>query len=604
VPRAGVFTFVSNVPVWHSLLASSVRCCSGRAGFINFVPPVCSYECDGRPYRLWIRVSGLEFLRPAKPFPAIRISGHALSWILPSSEVKKQRNKKLKGVTPAQAQVSGGGRQSSFFLARSRNFYIALAVFLAARAYILFYADIKGSTVFEVNVSFAYCAQYANAHGASFYQTVRDLKFARDPHRDPIEYAVEYPPLAVGWMLLPDLFLPRITDTPQQGVLHDYVQGNRAAMALADLAGFLLLAAALPVMIVRGARDPHYEWRLLLYTAAGLLLMHILYDRFDLVVGVLILAALRLLAGRIHYIWSFAVLAVAINFKLTPLVLAPIWIFGSLPASLFAGLRWNGAGLTRLAVKVLERLAVLLALTVAMFLPFYWASGKDTLALFAYHSRRGLEIESTWAWLAMIAGHLFHIPTATVSSFGALNVASRITPMLTKAAPLMTLALLVCGSVALLLALQARSARAGAAVEPTATAAQTAPDLFTAYTVLFLLLSIVSSGVLSPQYLLWLVPVVPLLAPQGRFVNFFLAAFLGICFFTTLVFPFAWQQEFNHAASLNPLVYRSPGPLGLTLLSIRNLSMLLVTASTAVWCLREVRSRPTAASPATIAIRK
>jgi hypothetical protein len=210
-----------------------------------------------------------------------------------------------------------------------------------ARASVFFYANIQNSTLFYVNVFYTHCAQYASAHGVSVYQTVRDLKYVRDPHRDPVEYAVEYPPLAVGWMILPGLFLPPITDTPRPDVVQAYIQGNRAAMALADLAGFLLLAATLPILIPRGPRDQRYEWRLLFYIAAGLLLMHILYDRFDLVVGVLILAALRLLAARVHYLWPFAVLAFAINFKLTPLVLAPVWIFGSLPAGLFAGLRWN-----------------------------------------------------------------------------------------------------------------------------------------------------------------------------------------------------------------------------------------------------------------------
>jgi hypothetical protein len=463
-----------------------------------------------------------------------------------------------------------------------------VAVFLATRVYILFYADIQGSTLFEVNVSFAYCWQYAHAHGASFYQTVRDLKMARDPHRDPIEYAVEYPPLAVGWTLLPGLFLPPITDTPQQDVMHDYVQANRIVLGLVDIAGFLLVAATLPLMIGRGARDPAFAWRLLLYSAAGLLLMHVLYDRFDLVVGVLILGGLRLLVGRFHYVWSFALLAIAINFKLTPAVLIPIWILGSLPAADFAFTGWDISAIARITTRGLQRLAVLLALTVAMFLPFYAVGGKDTVALFAYHGRRGLEIESVWAWLAMLAGRLFHIPTATVSSFGALNVDSRITPLLTKIAPLVTVVLLLGGIVVLLLVLRARFSRQ--AGDSTAAAAQAAPDLFSSFTVLFLLLSIVSSGVLSPQYFLWLVPLVPLLAPQGRFLNWFFAGFLGVCLLTTLVFPFAWQTEFNHAASIQPLVYLPPGPLGLTLLTMRHLTLLSVTAVLAVLCGREIRS--------------
>ncbi len=465
-----------------------------------------------------------------------------------------------------------------------RYFYVAMAVFLASRFYVLFSADIQASTLFEVNVAYTYCYQYATSHGVSFYQTVRDLKSARDPHRDPVEYAVEYPPLAVGWMILPGVFLPPIPDRPSPEAVRRYVQANRALMALADLAGFLLLAASLPILIPRGARDPRYEWRLLFYIAAGLLLMHILYDRFDLVVGVLTLAALRLLASRRHYLWAFAVLALAINFKLTPLVLAPIWVLGSLPAGLFASLGRERASLTRMTAKIVERSAVLIALTIAMFLPFYWASGKETLALFAYHGKRGLEIESIWAWLAMIAGRLFQNPTQTVLSFGSINVTSRVAAILAKVAPLTTVALLLAGVIALLVSVRARFVRTELRDE--ATAAQSAPGLFSAFIILFLLLSIVSSGVLSPQYLLWLVPLVPLMAPEGRFANSFLGAFLAICLFTTLVFPVVWQTEFSRVISANPVVYAQPGAVGLTLLSIRNLSLLAVTAGLAIWCLR------------------
>jgi hypothetical protein len=45
-------------------------------------------------------------------------------------------------------------------------------------------------------------------------------------------------------------------------------------------------------------------------------------------------------------------------------------------------------------------------------------------------------------------------------------------------------------------------------------------------------------------------------------------------------------------------VYLQPGVVGLTLLSIRNLSLLAITAALAVWCLREVRGAHGTAAPA------
>ena len=55
--------------------------------------------------------------------------------------------------------------------------------------------------------------------------------------------------------------------------------------------------------------------------------------------GFIILVALVLLYSKLHYAWSFALLAVAINFKVVPVVLAPVWIVGSMPGDQRLSLR-------------------------------------------------------------------------------------------------------------------------------------------------------------------------------------------------------------------------------------------------------------------------
>src|SRR5262249_58868455 len=96
--------------------------------------------------------------------------------------------------------------------------------------------------------------------------------------------------------------------------------------------------------------------------------------------ALLVVLALALLVSRAHYAWSFAVLAVAVNFKLVPLVLAPVWIVGSLPAD-----RPLLPGRPRQAGGVLARAALLVGMVCAIFLPFYAAAGRGGPGVLPVH---------------------------------------------------------------------------------------------------------------------------------------------------------------------------------------------------------------------------
>src|SRR5206468_2207516 len=99
--------------------------------------------------------------------------------------------------------------------------------------------------------------------------------------------------------------------------------------------------------------------------------------------------SLYLLASRAHWLVAFAVLAAAVNFKLVPVVLGPVWVIGALPAALGPDL------LRRRALgPVGLRAAALAALVVAIFAPFYVTDGPDTLNFLTYHAGRGLEVGS------------------------------------------------------------------------------------------------------------------------------------------------------------------------------------------------------------------
>jgi hypothetical protein len=89
------------------------------------------------------------------------------------------------------------------------------------------------------------------------------------------------------------------------------------------------------------------------------------------------------------------------------------------------------------------------------------------------------------------------------------------------------------------------------------------PRVFSRYAAALILAFMLGSKVLSPQYVIWLLPLVPLSVGgvPGLGVS---AVFLAACFLTTQVFPIHYDDLLN---------LRSPGP---QLLLARNLLLALL----------------------------
>ena len=322
--------------------------------------------------------------------------------------------------------------------------------------------------------------------------------------------------------------------------------------------------------------------RLLIYLAGTTVLWPLLYDHLDLVLALLLVVALGLLVSRLHYAWSFAVLAAAVNFKLVPLVLAPVWVVGSLPATRPL-VPWG----PRQAGRLLARGALLAALVLAVFLPLYAAAGGDSLRFFRYHAARGLEVESLWACVPLALQYLGQ-PIVVDYSYGSVNVHSPLTPLLTRLAAPVT-AVLLAGGTSLLL-LRARRLTAGADGERPAgtTLAQVYPAELGCYALLFLAVFVCANKVFSPQYLLWLAPLAVLVPLQGRHRRQFLWAFLLICALSTVVAPFLFLFDIIDptAPDTAPPSIRAPSPRFVTIVLVRNLLFLGWTAALAAYLAR------------------
>jgi len=240
--------------------------------------------------------------------------------------------------------------------------------------------------------------------------------------------------------------------------------------------------------------------------------------RFDLVPSALVLVAV-ILAGRTRWKWAFALLALATLSKFYPLVLVvPFFIAQQSQSSekWYAWRRWSA--LATFAAICIVVMAVSLLLSV-----------DGTLAPLSYFGTRPIQAESlpsALLWLASFLGYPLHY----VYSFGSLNV---ISPLSNKMGLLSTVS--VVAGLLYTFWLQWRGKL----------------DIFTAC-LLTLLITIIAGKVFSPQYLIWLAPLV---AYVGKSNWKWLLSWGTVAFLTTWIYPYIYGNRRLVTVPLIPAFY-------------------------------------------------
>ncbi|MGH2506653.1 MAG: glycosyltransferase 87 family protein, partial [Ktedonobacteraceae bacterium] len=162
----------------------------------------------------------------------------------------------------------------------------------------------------------------------------------------------------------------------------------------------------------------------------------------------------------------------------------------------------------------------------------------------SYFAGRPVEIESTGStvlWLATLIGH----PANVVYTFGSVNIDSDLDDFVALAFDL----LFLCG-VAWTILWQWRGRF----------------DLAQAFIAL-LLVFMATGKVLSPQYLIWLIP---LLAYSGAFNRLWLILWGSVCLLTTIIYPFLFSQVVD-------VTQLATVPGFIEIVSLRNILLILVT---------------------------
>lgn len=316
------------------------------------------------------------------------------------------------------------------------------------------------------------------------------------PYRD---FRIEYPPGALPAFAVPSL----LTDGSRS-----YARVFALEMVLLGLVAIVACFAALRSLGVHG-------WRLIVglapLTFAPVLLGSLLLTRFDLYPAALAAAAVALLlAGRDRL--GSGVLGAAIAVKLYPAVLLPLAVAWT----------WRRRGRR----EALIGLGLCLGVAVLIFLPFFVLSPDGVVWSVRRQLDRPLQIESLGSAVLLALHHAAGMPLAWASSHGSQNLTG--TVAVVAAAVTTALQLGVLGFI------WWRFARS----------ATVTGGRFVEACVAVVVAFVALGKVLSPQFLVWLLPLVGLLVWRRAWPA--LVLLVGACALTRAWFPDRyWRLVFH-----------------------------------------------------------
>ncbi len=333
------------------------------------------------------------------------------------------------------------------------------------------------------------------------------------------QFPQEYPPLS----LVPFAF----TLTPFHGIL--YYWAFAFWMAIIFCLSYLWMALA-----VSHRKALVYALYLLAGATATLLM------RFDLLPALATLGAL-VMAERKHYHWAYALLALGVLLKLYPAFLVPVvvaaqWRDGpaeiSMPPAPLLG-QPSLALWYRRGQPIMKGLSLFAALLAVGFGGPLALNFQQATSVFTYNLARPIQIESVAASLLWL-GTLFGFPVQGEGSFGSVNLVGPLSSPL----KVLSLAGLVGGSLLVYWRVWSGNLSLGQAFLAT------------------IGVVMVFNKVLSPQYFIWVLPLVAYVLGLDLF-------WLVLCCLTTLIYPFLYHFYYHVA-------HQATNPIMLWTIAIRN----------------------------------
>jgi len=320
------------------------------------------------------------------------------------------------------------------------------------------------------------------------------------PYRD---FEVEYPPGALPVFALPGLAEPGRDQEVSTGFRRTF----ETLMWLCGAAALIAMAAILRAL----RRNTLNVWGALCFAAiTPLLLGSVILSRFDLWPAALVAAALAaLVSGRLRL--GHALLGLGVTAKLFPAVFVPLGV----------AFVWKRAGRR----EALTCLALALGVVAAVFAPFLILSPGGVWHSLSVQLTRPLQVESLGSALLLVGHHVFGLDVTGDTSHGSQNLAGNGAGVLAVASTVLQAGVLVW--------IWAAFARGRGDAEALVLSTAAALCAFIAF-----------GKVLSPQFLIWLIPIVPLV--RGR-RGLGASALIGVALVLTQIwFPFRYFRLALH----------------------------------------------------------
>jgi uncharacterized membrane protein len=347
------------------------------------------------------------------------------------------------------------------------------------------------------------------------------------PYRD---FSLEYPPLALLFFIIPRLF------TDQWQVFSMIYQGEVLIFALLGLWVIYKIAQ-------RMGKEP---WKLMAPYILGILVIGpILGQQYDIFPAVMTLLSL-------YYFWlgrhktSWLWLALGVMTKLYPAVLIPLYLI----------IYWRNHQIRQAVTGIVTfGLACLIMLS-----PFLLTGPQNLISLVNYHSQRGIQIESLYGAFLLLADRLGLTSVSLGFSYGSWNLSGPLADSFSRLytyIQVVTLFVCYCFIWAQVKKGKSQFTRLGS------------------YSLLLIAVLLFTSKVFSPQYIIWLLPLMSLVFTHWRLAIWTTFAVIGI--FTYLIFP----VNYLNLLSLNTGI--------IMILCLRDL-LLIVLAALAVVSLKTMKS--------------
>jgi len=346
-----------------------------------------------------------------------------------------------------------------------------------------------------------------------------------------VDFTCEYPPIALLAFLIPAIPF-------RESVSYGF---GFAAM-------FLAMDFVIMFFMAKMARRFNLPVgkTLLIYTLCILAVGPIMICRYDIFPAMLTLLAIyAFISGKNAAAW--ALLALGFSAKFYPALLAPL--FG---LYLLRQGQWR-----RLSIGVVTFLGVI-ALT---FLPWLISDPQSVLPLFTYHSDRALQCESVYATVIATINNIQGVMTIGNFNWGSWNVTGATADLFAKNSLLITGSLMAVIYIVYIIQnwRTPRSPKSGNI--PVRLDNDTARSLII-YAAMAVIVFMLANKVFSPQYLIWLCPLLPLAV--GRWYTPTWIAFIIAAAVTQYIFPYHYIE----------LELFQTGPVYLML--IRNLLIFLI----------------------------